>query len=120
LEGRYQVVALTDPQLALERVRAGERFALVLVDLAMPDMTGREFMARLAELAPEQARRAVYVTGGPLDEETRRFLDETRPPMLQKPIDLEHLTRLVECATDSPFCADASARAGASAGARYS
>jgi PAS domain S-box-containing protein len=95
-EGRFRVEAVTDPRAALDRIRAGERFDLVLVDLVMPDMTGREFMERLAEIAPAQARSAAFTTGGPVDEEARRFTDEARAPLLEKPLELQRLADLVE------------------------
>lgn len=47
----YRVVTSTDPEGALEIVRAGG-IDLVLADLMMPKMNGAEFVARAKQIAP--------------------------------------------------------------------
>jgi len=95
LAPEHEVVALTNAREALERLRAGERYALILCDLMMPEMTGMELHATLVSEAPGQAECMVFLTGGAFTEAARAFLDTTRLPWLEKPFEPELLrTRL--------------------------
>jgi CheY-like chemotaxis protein len=95
LAPEHEVVALTHAREALERLRAGERFALILCDLMMPEMTGMELHETLVREAPGQAERMVFLTGGAFTEAARAFLNTTRLPWLEKPFEPETLrTRL--------------------------
>ena len=94
LSSRYDVVTATDPREALARVRSGERFAFVLVDLQMPEMSGVEFMVALRESAPELARHAAVVTGESPHEVSVRYPE--LPPVLAKPIDMAKLVSLIQ------------------------
>jgi signal transduction histidine kinase len=92
----HDVEAHADARRALDRLRAGERFDAILCDLMMPGMDGIGFHEALVEIAPEQAARLVFMTGGAHTERTRRFLDSERRPVLEKPIDPDRLRRIVD------------------------
>ncbi len=95
LAPEHKVEAFTDARLALERLRAGERYELILCDLMMPEMTGMELHATLARELPEQAGRMVFLTGGAFTEAARAFLGSTELPWMEKPFEPEALrTRL--------------------------
>jgi CheY-like chemotaxis protein len=81
---------------ALARLRGGERFDLILCDLMMPEMTGMELHAELVRVAPDQAARLVFVTGGAFSEGARSFLESWTGPWLEKPVDLEKLRRIID------------------------
>ncbi|HZZ85623.1 MAG TPA: MASE1 domain-containing protein [Anaeromyxobacteraceae bacterium] len=83
---RQHVVALTSPRDALERL-AREEFDLVLCDLMMPDMTGMEFHAQLAQLRPALAESLVFMTGGAFTQQARDFLERSPNVRLEKPFD---------------------------------
>jgi PAS domain S-box-containing protein len=70
-----------------------ERFDLVLCDLLMPELSGIELWERLG---PEQRATLVFMTGGSSSAETHTFLEEQRPPVLQKPFSTEALVCLLE------------------------
>ncbi|MEW5740176.1 MAG: ATP-binding protein [Myxococcota bacterium] len=70
---------------ALELLEAGKRYDAVLCDMMMPDVSGLDVWERLGELDERQRRRLIFMTGGTFTERARRFLDEQRPPMLEKP-----------------------------------
>jgi signal transduction histidine kinase len=73
---------------ALARIAAGERFDLVLCDVLMPEMTGIELHGALQSVAPDQADRMVFMSGGLFTDESARFLDEGfRDRQLEKPFD---------------------------------
>jgi CheY-like chemotaxis protein len=87
LEPEHEVAAFASAREALERLRAGDRFALILCDLMMPEMTGMELHETLAREAPELAERMVFLTGGAFTEAARVFLDGTHRPWLEKPFE---------------------------------
>ena len=64
LSAEYNVTCVGDGRKALDRLRAGERYDVILCDLMMPEMTGMDLYAELEQLAPDQAARMVFVTGG--------------------------------------------------------
>lgn len=78
---------------ALARVRAGQRFDVVLCDLGMPDMNGWSLADALRSLAPETS---VYMLTGwaheIADDDPRRGLVRG---VLPKPVDFEHLKRVL-------------------------
>ncbi len=72
---------------ALDRIRAGEHFDVILSDLIMPVMSGMELHQALTEKAPDIARRMVFMTGGAFTEDAREFLAGDEVQWLEKPID---------------------------------
>jgi nitrogen-specific signal transduction histidine kinase len=70
---------------ALEILERGQRFDAVLCDMMMPDVSGLDVWERLGTLDPAQRRCFIFMTGGTFTERARRFLEEVRPPVLEKP-----------------------------------
>jgi PAS domain S-box-containing protein len=64
LSADHDVVATTNGSEALSKLSAGERFDAILCDLMMPQMTGMDLHARLLQVAPDQAARLIFLTGG--------------------------------------------------------
>jgi signal transduction histidine kinase/ActR/RegA family two-component response regulator len=91
LTPEHEVDAFASARQALERLHAGERYALILCDLMMPEMTGMELHATLHREAPELAERMVFLTGGAFTETGRSFLATTHLPWLEKPFEPEAL-----------------------------
>jgi CheY-like chemotaxis protein len=73
-------------------------YDLIITDLKMPNMGGREFYARVAKAKPELARRIIFSTGDTASSETRAFFKEVDNPCLKKPFNLAELVRLVDSA----------------------
>jgi ligand-binding sensor domain-containing protein/signal transduction histidine kinase len=91
LSPEHEVEAFTSARVALERLRSGERYSLILCDLMMPDMTGMELHETLVRELPSQAECMVFITGGAFTEAARRFLESTSRPCLDKPFEPERL-----------------------------
>ncbi len=60
----HDVSPLPSAEEALGRITAGERFDLILCDLALPRLTGMGFRERVGAIAPELVERIVVMTGG--------------------------------------------------------
>jgi len=73
---------------AIARAEAGERFDAILCDLMMPAMSGMEVFSRLKAIAPEQAARMIFLTGGAFSASAKRFLDQMTNSWFDKPCDL--------------------------------
>jgi signal transduction histidine kinase len=95
LGSRSEVLVLVRGQEALAQVTAGRRFDAILCDLMMPEMSGPRFYEELARLAPEQAQRVIFMTGGAFTEQARSFLTGTGLPCLDKPLDFKRLRTLL-------------------------
>ncbi len=90
-----EVVALTSARQALAIIRGGERFDVILCDLMMPEMDGPVLFEEVRRIAPAQAERMVFVTGGAFTMRAREFLESVANPRLGKPFDVEALVELV-------------------------
>lgn len=97
----YRVDAVTDGRQALKQLR-DSTYDILLVDVRMPDLDGREFYNILMQRAPEVASRVLFMTGDTSSEDTQRFLDSTGCTVLAKPFDLGEL----EDAVNSAFTID--------------
>jgi CheY-like chemotaxis protein len=83
-----------DGEAGLELAVAGG-FDLILSDLRMPRLTGREFFAALMERNPEAASRVVFSTGDTVHGDTTAFLEGQAHPFLNKPFSLAELRALL-------------------------
>jgi len=91
----YHVTCVGDGRRAMERIRAGERFDVILCDLMMPEMTGMDLYVELGRLAPDQIERVVFVTGGAFTPRAREFLERVPNARVEKPIDFQNLKLLL-------------------------
>jgi CheY-like chemotaxis protein len=91
----HDVAAEVHARDALERIRNGERFDLILCDVMMPDMTGMDLYAALLDVAPEQAERMVFTTGGAFTPRAQAFFDSTPNRRVEKPFTIDVLQSLV-------------------------
>jgi CheY-like chemotaxis protein len=91
----YDAVVHTSAQHALDRITMGERFDVILSDVGMPGMSGCDLYDEIRRVAPGQAARMVFVTGGS-DERGERALAATGQPVLMKPFGPKELRTFIE------------------------
>ena len=96
LDPDYQVTCFADGREAVARLAAGERFDVVLCDLMMPDMSGMDLYAEIGRIAPAQAERMIFITGGAFTPKAREFLEEVPNPRVEKPVDFQNLRALMK------------------------
>ena len=75
---------------------------VILCDLMMPEMSGMELFSQIGALAPDQAARVVFVTGGAFTDRAREFLARTSNPRLEKPFETGAVRALVARVIDGP------------------
>ncbi len=91
----HDVIALADATEALSLCRGGARFDVILCDLMMPHMTGMELHAQLLAIAPDQAQRMIFLTGGVFSAPAALFLAETTKEFIEKPFNAVHMRSIV-------------------------
>ena len=83
----HDVTCETSAEVALARIRGGERFDAILCDVMMPQMTGMDLHDALLEIAPKQANVMLFLTGGAFTPRARAFLDRVPNATIDKPFD---------------------------------
>jgi two-component system NtrC family sensor kinase len=95
LEAWGHAVAVTrDGHEAYERI-AAEPYDLIICDLRMPQMGGREIYERLTREHPAAAAKVIFATGDTVRGDTLRFLEGLGRPFLRKPFTLAELRRVL-------------------------
>ena len=84
-------------RVALERVARG-RYDLILSDLRMPQLDGPGFYRELSRSDPRMAERIIFLTGDTLSPAIQTFLEETKRPVIEKPLDPKQLREAVAAA----------------------
>ena len=92
----HEVSSETAAEAALARFRAGERFDVILCDLMMPQMTGQDFFEALSAIAPEQAAKVIFITGGAFTSTARAFMEQVPNLKISKPFDIRKLRAIIE------------------------
>jgi two-component system cell cycle sensor histidine kinase/response regulator CckA len=95
LAEEHEVEVLTNARHALDRLRNGERFGVILCDLMMPELSGMDFHRELALSNPELAAGIIFLTGGAFTLGAREFLDRIPNPRLGKPFNWSDLRALI-------------------------
>jgi signal transduction histidine kinase len=95
LQTHCEVHVLSQGREALAQLATGQRFDAILCDLMMPEMSGPRFYEELSRMAPEQAQRVIFMTGGAFTEQSRAFLANTGMPCIDKPVEFQRLRALL-------------------------
>jgi PAS domain S-box-containing protein len=76
---------------AIEHIARGTRFDAIVSDVMMPNMTGIELIEELRRMAPDQASRLIFLSGGAFTAQTRERLDQLGVLQLEKPVSAKEL-----------------------------
>ena len=90
----HVVVLASDGSQALKRALT-QPFDLIICDLRMPRLGGREMHQTLSQMHPAVADRMVFATGDTVRGDTLQFLERLGRPFLQKPFKLDELRRVL-------------------------
>lgn len=91
---QHDVQLETNPKQALSRLTR-ETFDVVLCDVTMPQLSGRQVYEAVLAGNPELARRMVFLTGGALSDELERFLASLGNTVIHKPFSVDKLLDVV-------------------------
>ena len=95
----YNVIVFSEPSKALQHLQeTNSKIDLLLTDIIMPEMTGRELAERVAALQPNV--KVLYISGYPADTIAHSRVVETEMAYLQKPFSLSTLAAKVRRALD--------------------
>ncbi len=81
---------------ALGRIQAGGHFSAIVCDLFLPGMSGFQFHAELMQIAPDLAKRVVFLTGSANAPEVKTFTEREGIHCVGKPFGAEALRAAVE------------------------
>jgi len=90
----FEVDTAVDGRMAQGMLREGD-YDLILMDIRMPVMGGREFYQILEVQYPELVDRVIFATGDVIGNDTRKFLERSGRPFLPKPFTPDELKTIV-------------------------
>ena len=92
---QHEVRLETDPRQALSLL-AREQFDVVLCDVTMPNVSGRQVYETVLAGNAELAKRIVFLTGGALSDELEEFLAGLSNVVVHKPFSVDKLLAIVQ------------------------
>ena len=96
LEGDgHRVEVAANGRAALDAV-SKRGFDVIVSDFKMPGLDGAGLYEGLARQDPRLRERLVFISGDTLTPDTRRFLESTGAPIVDKPFDAAHVRRVVQ------------------------
>ncbi|HEU4731269.1 MAG TPA: ATP-binding protein [Kofleriaceae bacterium] len=98
----YDITVALCGQDALDHIVGGAQFDAIISDVMMPNMTGIELLEELRRIAPDQAQRLIFLSGGAFTARTRERLDELGVLQLEKPVTARELRASVKRITGEP------------------
>jgi two-component system cell cycle sensor histidine kinase/response regulator CckA len=81
----HEVTSATSGREALDLVRSGAAFDVIVCDLHMAGMSGIDLYEHVLREFPALARRMVFMTGGAVSERARGFVESSGCRILDKP-----------------------------------
>src|SRR5438477_2758749 len=97
----HTVEVASDGTYALERALAGP-FDVIICDLRMPHLSGREMYTKLARQDPRVAEKIIFATGDTVRGDTLQFLEALGRPYLHQPFTLAELRAALGHAARQP------------------
>ncbi|HEX8821281.1 MAG TPA: PAS domain S-box protein [Archangium sp.] len=91
----HDVELATSGRQALERLTEDKSFHVVLCDVMMPDLAGKDLYEAIQQGGSGLEQRFVFVSGGAFTSGARDFLAKVPNPTLEKPFDEAAVKRVV-------------------------
>ena len=102
LRNDYDITIAHSGRDAIGYIASGVRFDAIVSDVMMPAMSGIELNEELQRVAPDQAQRMIFLSGGVFTAQTRERLQQLGAPQLAKPVAAPELRACVmRMATDT-------------------
>jgi PAS domain S-box-containing protein len=92
----HEIVARTKAIEALELLLGNEEFDVILCDLMMPDLTGKDLYEELSKIKPHITEKIIFLSGGAFTPRAREFLESVPNNRLEKPVDMRSLRALIQ------------------------
>lgn len=89
----HEVVTVSSGSEAIWRAEGEEVFDAVLLDMRMPDVSGKQIFERWSRERPDLSQRVVFLTGDIVSTDLQAFLIATGRPFLPKPFEFEAVVR---------------------------
>ena len=71
-------------------------FDAILLDMRMPDVSGKHVFEHWQQEQPELAKRVVFLTGDIVSSDLQQFLAGTGRPFIAKPFDLDAVLHVLQ------------------------
>ncbi len=98
----YQVICGRDGEEGLNIFQSlHDEIDLVITDVVMPKISGREVVLQVRKLAPD--KRIIISTGYPANEANFSFFQEHHLPVIEKPFSPRELFKIVRDCLDAPL-----------------
>ena len=94
--GEHDVAMAFSAREALSQIEQGERYDVILSDLMMPEISGMDLYGLIERVAPDQAGKMIFMTGGAFTKNAREFFDLVGNPTLEKPFDKAALFAVID------------------------
>jgi two-component system NtrC family sensor kinase len=91
----HTVIAVESGSAAMTAARE-QSFDAILLDMRMPDVSGKQVFEHWRKEQPELARRVVFLTGDIVSTDLQHFLAGTGQPFLAKPFDLGVVLQMLQ------------------------
>jgi CheY-like chemotaxis protein len=80
----HEIVTTSSGFAAIERIAIGRAFDVILCDIEMPDLSGKEIYRRVLESAPQTAAKIVFLVSDA--KAHRAFLDSVQNHFVPRPV----------------------------------
>ncbi len=91
----YEVLSAANGEQALTVIESYKP-DLVVSDVHMPKMDGKELYKRVLQKSPAYSGRFVFITGSEIDAPLRKLFTDSRCELVVKPFDISVLSEIIE------------------------
>jgi CheY-like chemotaxis protein len=75
-------------------------YDVILCDFRMPGFSGMDFFRRIQSEKPHLASKIIFITGDTANPVTRRFIEENKLIILEKPFEVTDLIQVIQQAEE--------------------